>query len=230
MAEKKRLSAVKRTVIGKQVGQLRRAGQLPAVMYGPGVEPVAIQINAREAARVLRYVQGAELVELVMDGESHNVLLQDLQRDSIRGDFTHADFYAVDMARPIKAHIPVRLVGTSYAVASLSGVLVRGLPGIDVQCLPGDLVAVVEADLGPLKEIGNAIHVRDLTVPPAITVLTDGDELVARVMQAREEELAVPAAPTTAEVEVIEKGKTEEEGEGEAAPAAAAPAAKPKAK
>ncbi len=228
MAEKKKLSAERRTVIGKQVGQLRRSGQLPAVVYGPGVEPMAIQLNAREAARILRNVQGAELVELVVEGEARNVLLQDLQRDSIRGDFTHADFYAVDMARPIKAHIPVRLVGTSYAVASLSGVLVRGLPGIDVQCLPGDLVAVLEADLAALKEIGTALHVRDLTVPPAITVLTDGDELVARVMQAREEELPVPAAPTTAEVEVIEKGKIEEEGEGEAAPAAAA--AKPKAK
>ncbi len=226
MAEKKKLSAERRTVTGKQVGQLRRAGQLPGVLYGPGVEPAAIQVNAREAARVLRHVQGAELVELALEGETRNVLLQDLQRDSIRGDFTHADFYAVDMSRPIRAHVPVRLVGTSYAVASLSGVLVRGLSGIDVQCLPGDLVAVVEADLGALKEIGNALHVRDLTLPAAITVLTDGDELVARIMQAREEELPVPAAPTTAEVEVIEKGKTEEEGEAEAA----APAAKPKAK
>lgn len=231
MAEKKKLSAVRRTVRGKQVGQLRRSGQLPAVVYGPGTEPTAIQLNTREATRILRHVAGAELVELVLDGESRNVLLQDLQRDSIRGDFTHADFYAVDMARPIKAHIPVHLVGTSYAVASLSGVLVRGVTGLEVQCLPGDLVSAIEADLSALKEIGTALHVRDLTVPPAINVLTDGDELVARVMQAREEEAAVVVTPTTAEVEVIEKGKTEEEGEGEAAAGAKPKAeAKPKAK
>jgi large subunit ribosomal protein L25 len=215
MAEKRKLSATRRTVLGKQVGQLRRDGQLPAVIYGPGVEPMAIQLNAREAARELRYVQGAELVELSIDGQVRNVLLQDLQRDSLRGSFLHADFYAVDMSRTLRARIPVRLAGTSFAVVSLSGVLVRGLTEIEVESLPGDLVPFIEADLSVLKEIGQAIHVRDLPLPPALTLLTSPDELIARVTAAQAEELAPVAAPTTAEVEVIEKGKEEEEGEEE---------------
>ena len=214
MAEKRKLSATKRTVLGKQVGALRRAGQLPAVIYGPGAEPAAIQVNAREAARVLRYVQGAELVELTVDGEVRNVLLQDLQRDSIRGDYLHADFYAVDMARTLHARIPVRLTGSSFAVVSLSGVLVRGVTDIEVQSLPGDLIPHVDIDLEVLKEIGEAIHVRDLQLPETITLLTDPDELVVRVTAPRTEELAPVVAPTTGEVEVIEKGK-EEEGEEE---------------
>ena len=214
MADKRKLSATKRTVLGKQVGALRRSGQLPAVIYGPGAEPTAIQINAREAARELRFVQGAELVELTLDGQVLNVLLQDLQRDSIRGDFLHADFYAVDMTRKVRARIPVRLVGTSFAVVSLSGVLVRGVTELEVEALPGDLIPHVEADLSVLKEIGEVIHVRDLALPPALTLLTDPDELIVRATAARTEELAPVVTPTTGEVEVIEKGK-EEEGEEE---------------
>lgn len=214
MADKRKLSATKRTVLGKQVRQLRRDGQLPAVIYGPGAEPTAIQINAREAARELRFVQGAELVELALDGQVLNVLLQDLQRDSLRGHFLHADFYAVDMTRKLRARIPVRLVGTSFAVVSLSGVLVRGVTELEVESLPGDLVPHIEADLSVLKEIGEVIHVRDLVLPAAVTLLTDPDELIVRVTAARTEELAPVVAPTTGEVEVIEKGK-EEEGEEE---------------
>jgi large subunit ribosomal protein L25 len=210
MADKRKLSATKRTVLGKQVGQLRRAGQLPAVIYGPGAEPTAIQINAREAARELRNVQGAELVELSVDGQVFNVLLQDLQRDSLRGSFLHADFYAVDMTRKLRARIPVRLVGTSFAVVSLQGVQVRGITELEVESLPGDLVPFVEADLSVLKEIGQAVHVRDLTLPPALSLLTDPDELIVRVTAARAEEVAPVVAPTTTEVEVIEKGKEEE--------------------
>jgi large subunit ribosomal protein L25 len=214
MAEKRQLSGTKRTVIGKQVRALRRSGQLPAVIYGPGAEPAPIQINAREAARVLRFVQGAELLELNLDGEVRNVLLQDLQRDSIRGDFVHADFYAVDMKRKLTARVPVRLVGSSFAVVSLNGVLVRGVTEIEVESLPGDLIPHVDIDLSILKEIGMALYVRDLVLPEAITLVTSPDELVARVTAARTEELAAVVAPTGTEVEVIDKGK-DEEGEEE---------------
>ncbi len=210
-----KLEAEKRTVTGKQVSQVRRAGKLPAILYGRNVQPVAIQLDAREAARALRRASGADLIDLTLDGETRKVLLQDLQRDSLRGDFLHADFYAVDMNRALRAQVPVHLVGTSYAVISLQGVLVRGVTTIEVECLPNDLVASLDVDLGALNTIGSAIYVRDVYVPKSIKVLTDGDELVARATAAREEELAVPAAPTAAEVEVIEKGKAEE-GEEEA--------------
>ena len=239
MSETK-LSATPRTVTGKQVGRLRREGLLPAVVYGPGAKPQSIQLNSREASKVFRRVHGAELIDLELNGQTRKVLVHDLQRDAIRGDFLHADLYVVDMARPIRVRLPIHLVGTSPAVVSLSGVLVRGLPELEVECLPGDLIKEVEADLSVLKEIGNSLHVRDLTLPATIKVLTDPDEQVARVTyQAKEEDLSTPTTAAT-EVEVIEKGKLEEEAEeGEAAkpgvkaaaktaPAAAkAPAAKP---
>jgi large subunit ribosomal protein L25 len=222
-----KLSATPRTVTGKQVGQLRRQGLLPAVMYGPGTPSQPIQLNSREASKVLRRVHGAELIDLEVDGQTRKVLLHDVQRDSLRGDFLHADLYVVDMNRPIRVRLPIRLVGSSPAVVSLSGVLVRGIPELEVECLPGDLIREIEVDLGGLKEIGNSIHVRDLAVPPAIKLLTDPDDQVARVTyQAKEEDLSAPTTATS-EVEVIEKGKIEEEGEeGEAKPAATKTAAK----
>src|SRR5579859_101128 len=226
--ETRKLSATNRTVTGKKVGQLRRDGVLPAVIYGPGTKPQSIQLNNREASKVLRRVHGAELIDLELEGQTHKVLLHDVQRDAMRGDFLHADLYVVDMTRPIRVRLPIRLVGTSPAVVSLSGVLVRGIPELEVECLPGDLIREVDADLGSLKEIGNSLHVRDLTLPQTIKVLTDPDEQVARVTyQAKEEDLSTPTAATT-DVEVIEKGKLEEEGEeGEGAkPAATKTAAK----
>jgi len=224
-----KLSASPRTVIGKQVGQLRRQGVLPGVIYGPGTPATPIQLNSREASKVLRRVHGAELIDLELDGKTHKVLVHDLQRDAIRGDFLHGDLYVDDMARPIRVRLPIHLVGSSPAVVSLSGILVRGLPELEVECLPGDLIKQVEADLGVLKEIGDSLHVRDLQLPPAIKVLTDPDEQVARVTyMAKEEDLSTPTTAQT-DVEVIEKGKLEEEGEeGEAG--AAKPGAKASAK
>ncbi len=220
-----KLLATPRTVTGKQVGQLRRQGLLPAVIYGPGTQPQSIQLNSREASKVLRRVHGAELIDLELEGKTSKVLVHDLQRDAIRGDFLHADLYVVDMARPIRVRLPIHLVGTSPAVVSLSGVLVRGLQELEVECLPGDLIKQVEVDLGALKEIGNALHVSDLYLPKTIKVLTDPEEQVARVTyQAKEEDLSTVTAAAT-EVEVIEKGKLEEEGaEGEAKPGAKASA------
>jgi large subunit ribosomal protein L25 len=218
--ETQRLTATKRTVTGKQVGQLRRAGHLPAVVYGPTIQPVAIQINAREAARVFRRVHGAQLIDLDVEGTTHKVLVHDLQRNSLRGDYVHADFYAVDMTRPIRVRLPIRLTGSSFAVTGLSGVLVRGLTEIEVECLPADLITDVSTDISVLKEIGQAVLIKDLVLPATIKVLSDLHDLVARVTyQAKEEDLSTPVGATQAEVEVIEKGKIEDAGEEAAAPA-----------
>ncbi len=216
------LNAERRTVTGKKVGRLRRAGLLPAVVYGPDSEPLAVQLNAREATRVIRKIEGTQLVDLVVDGKTRKVLVHELQRDAIRGDYLHADFYAPDMTRPLRVAIPIHLTGSSFAVTGHSGVLVRGLTDLGIECLPGDLIPSISVDISPIQEIGQAIYVRDIQVPATIKVLSDPDDMVARVTyQAKEEDLTAVPTATTAEVEVVEKGKKEEEGEeGEAKPAA----------
>lgn len=232
--EKPSLTAEPRTVTGRHVSRLRRAGTLPAVVYGPTSQPVAIQLNAREATRVIRKIEGTQLVDLVIDGQTRRVLVHELQRDSIRGDFLHIDFYAPDMTRPLRVAVPIHLTGTSFAVNSLNGVLVRGITDLAIECLPDDLIPSVSIDITPIKEIGQAVFVRDLQLPANIKVLSDPDDMLARATyQAKEEDLSAAPAVATAEVEVVEKGKKEEEGEeaeagkgGAKAPAAKAPAAK----
>jgi len=213
------LNAEKRTVTGKKVGALRRAGLLPAVVYGPNTPPQAIQLDAREATRVIRHIQGTQLVDLNVDGQTRKVLVHELQRDPIRGHITHADLYAPDMSKTLRVAIPIFLTGSSFAVTGLSGVLVRGLTDLVIECLPADLIPSVNVDISAITEIGQAIFVRDLQLPPTIKILSDPDEMVARVTyQAREEDLTAAPVVTTAEVEVVEKGKKEEEeAEGEAA-------------
>lgn len=207
------LNADKRTIKGKQVSRLRRSGLLPAVVYGPNVPPEAIQLNAREATRVIKRIEGTQLVDLTVNGESRKVLVHDLQRDSIRGNYTHADFYAPDMSKPFRVAIPIHLSGSSFAITGYNGVLVRGLTDLGIECLPADLIPSITVDLSPIQEIGQAIFVRDVQVPDNVKIISDPDEMIARVTyQAKEEDLSVAPATPAAEVEVVEKGKKEEEG------------------
>lgn len=206
------LKAERRTVRGKQVKALRREGILPGVVYGPASEPTAIQMNTREATRVIRSIQGTQLIDLVIDGETKPVLLQDIERHAIRGDFEHVDLYAPDMDKPLKVYIPINVTGQSFAVNSLSGVLVRGITELHIEVFPRDLIASVTVDITALQAIGQSITVKDVAVPATVKVLDDPDTMLARVTyQSKEEDLSAAPTVATAEVEVVEKGKKEEE-------------------
>lgn len=212
------LKAERRTVKGKQVKALRRDGILPGVVYGPASEPTAIQMNSREATRVLRTIKGTQLIDLVIDGETKPVLLQDIERHAIRGDLEHVDLYAPDMDKPLKVYIPINITGQSFAVNSLSGVLVRGITELHIEVFPRDLIASVTVDIGALQQIGQSITVKDVAVPGTVKVLDDPDTMLARVTyQAKEEDLSAAPTVATAEVEVVEKGKKEEEEGAESA-------------
>ncbi len=207
------MTALKRTVIGKQVRALRRAGQLPAVLYGPGAEPLVLQLDARQAARTLASASASTLVNLSIDGEKKLALVREIQRDSIKRHFLHVDFYEVAMDRAIRVEVHVNLVGTSPAVRDFNGVLVRGLNYVEIECLPGDLIDEVEVDLGELKAIGSALHVKDIYVPKTIKILSNPDEMIALVTHQAAEEAAAVETAVLSEPEVIEKGKKEEEEE-----------------
>lgn len=213
------LTAEHRTAVRKGLGPLRRNGGLPAVLYGVNKEPQAIQLNSREASKIINRIFGTVLIDLQLDGQPRKTLLREVQRNFITDEILHVDFYEVAMDRAMRVKVPVRLVGSAPAVITLGGILVRGLSDIEIECLPGDLIEDVKVDLGALKEIGDSIHVSDLQVPSTIKVLTHADEQIARATYAAAEEVAAEKAETSGEVEVVEKGKKEDDA---AAPAAAA--------
>jgi len=207
------LTAAPRKVIGKQVKALRRMGQTPVNLYGRGVEPLALQVDTKSLNRVLARAGYSRLICLNVEGrEPQMALAREIQREPITGSLYHVDFLAVSMTERIRVEVPVLLVGESPAVQRGEGVLVHALSSVEIECLPGDLIDAVRVDVSGLDKIDAQIAVKDLKVPEGIQVLAEPDEMVVRVTPVREEKLeeAVPA-PEAAEVEVIEKGKKEEE-------------------
>jgi large subunit ribosomal protein L25 len=203
-------------VIGKQVKALRRAGLVPANLYGRSVEPQALQVEARTLGRVLARAGQSRLIKLNVEGkaEPYMALARDIQRESIKGSLYHVDFFAVSMTERIKLDVQIVVTGDSPAVQRGEGVLVQALNNIQIECLPGDLIDAIRVDVSKLDKINMQITVKDLGVSERIKILADPDEMVARVTPVKEEkaeEAVVPTGEAAAEVEVIEKGKKEEE-------------------
>lgn len=212
------LMAEKRTVLGRQVKQLRQQGWVPGVMYGHNFTPMSLQFERRGLRQVLSQVGGSQIISIKVKGvkQPEMALLRDMQRDPIRGTFLHVDFYRVDMAERLTAEVPLVIVGESPVAAQGDGVLLYGLSTIEVECLPSDLVDAIEVDLADLVEIDQAIHVSDLAVPAGMDVLTDLDEMIVRVVAVREEEEIIEEEVLEAEeIEVIteahEAGSSDQE-------------------
>jgi large subunit ribosomal protein L25 len=211
------LVAERRVLFGKKVKRLRREGQVPAVMYGHGFDPVPLQFEERNLQQVLSHVGGSQLIGVKIKGEDQQemTLVRDVQRDPIRLNVLHVDLYRVEMTERITAEIPLEIIGESPVVESGEGILLQGVSTIEVECLPGDLVDALEVALSDLVELDQSLHVRDLAIPSGIDVLTDMDEMVARVVrpvseEALEEELEEVLVPEVAEVEVITEAREEE--------------------
>ncbi|NLF03002.1 MAG: 50S ribosomal protein L25 [Anaerolineales bacterium] len=210
------LAVESRALVGKRVKQLRKQGKVPAVMYGHGFEPVPLQTDAKTLGRLLMHVGGSQLINLQItdQGQSEMALVRDVQRDVLTRNVTHVDFYRVRMTERLKTEIPLEIVGESPVVKDKQGLLLQGISSIEVECLPGDLVDAIRVDVSSLVRVDMSIFVRDLDVPSGIDVLTDADEMIARIVYIAEEEAiegAEAALPEVAEVEVIRRGKEEEE-------------------
>ena len=217
--EKVVLKATKRTVTGKQVGQLRRAGQLPAVIYGHNVGSIPISLEAHSAGLSIPKLTSSSIVNIELDGELIPALVREKQKNYIKNELIHVDFQAVSLTEKIHAAVMIHFHGLSPAVKDYSAIIVHNLNKLEVEALPNDLPERIEVDLSGLAKIGDAIHVRDLTIPEAVTVLSDPDIMVAVATATKEEVVEeVVVAPTAEEIaapEIIEKGKKEDEGEEE---------------
>jgi large subunit ribosomal protein L25 len=218
VAENYVLEAQPRAVVGKKVSRLRREGLVPVIVYGPKSEPVNLQIAYRPLQIALMKAGGTNLIEIQYTGGSQVVLAREVQRDVLRGDILHVDFFAVDLKAKISIDVPIHFVGESPAVQSRKGILITGPTVLTIETLPSHLLSQIEVDLSGLNEIGDAVHVRDLKLDADITILNDPDEMIARISQtsaarSAEDEAAEAAEGGAGEVEIIKKGKADEEEE-----------------
>ena len=210
------LKAEKRTLIGKKVKGLRREGIVPAVLYGPKTEPIPIQCDGRELQHVLVRAGGTNLIAVRIDNarKPKMTLAREVQRDVITSQLYHVDFYQVVMTEKVTAEVNIILVGEPPAVQQKDFMLLQGTDSVEIEGLPGDLIHSIEVDLSSLG-VDDAIYVKDLQVPGNVTILTEGDELVAKVQHLyipeEEEEVEEWIEEAPEEVEVIAKGKVEEE-------------------
>lgn len=212
------ISANKRDVIGKQVKALRREGRLPAVIYGHNLDPLAIDLDTREASRILAGMTSSQFVKIDVDGVSHTALIREKQRHPVRGNLLHVDFLAVSMTEKLRASVSVELEGEAPAAKEYGALIVTSVEMIDVECLPKDLPERITVNLSSLAEIGDAIYVRDINLPDEVSILTDPDEVIVLVTapaMEEEEEEEEELEEEEFEPEVIERGKREEEEEEE---------------
>ena len=217
--EQLKLQATPRTVIGKQVKQLRREGLLPGVIYGHSIEPLAVQFDAHEARSIAGQAGSSSLISVYVAGTPtpYSVIIRDVQWDYLKRVLTHLDLQALSMTEKVRIPISINLVGTAAAVEELGGVLLHLVNEVDAECLPSALVPAIDVDISDLTQIGDSISVKDVVVPEGIEILTDAEETVVQISAVveeviEEEELAVEAE--AGEVEVIGE-EEEEEAEAE---------------
>ena len=214
--EKVVLVASKRVVTGKKVNALRRAGSLPAVLYGHNFAPQPISLNLKETTAILQKISGSSIITIDLDGNEHAALVREKQRDFVKNVLLHVDFQTVSLTEKLRTEVAIILEGIAPAVKDFNAMIGNGISEIEVECFPQDLPESIKVDISILKEIGDAIYVKDLPVPANVEFLTDGEELVAitsAVKEEKEEEVVaeVVEEPVAGEPEVIEKGKKEEE-------------------
>jgi large subunit ribosomal protein L25 len=208
------LAAEHREVTGKKVAQLRHAGRLPAVVYGHGIESASISIDTHEFEQLRRHTGPNALVDLSVDGQkAQPVLVHGIQVHPVNRRPLHVDLFVVRMTEELTVDVPLVATGEAPAVALHGGTLLHPMESVRVRALPDHLPQLIEYSVASIADFDTTIHVRDLVVPADVTLLTDGDEIIAKVQPPRVEEEPVVAA----EAAEGEAEGAEEEGAAEGA-------------
>ena len=217
--EKIDLQATVRKSVGNGPARvLRRSGQIPAILYGRGTEPVLLSVNTKDLEKILKKGNfGQFILNLVIQNGKEvtkPAMIKELQAHPLSGSLIHIDFYEIDMNRQIRVMVPVVIKGHSVGVEE-GGMLNIVRRELEVFCLPGDIPESFEVDISGLA-IGDSIHLADVPMGENVEVDTDVNYTVVTVLSPKVEE------------EVVVEGEEELEGaeegaEGEAAEAEAKP-------
>ncbi len=224
MAMDATLEAVKRNTFGdNEAGRLRRAGSIPAVLYGgDSKEAVSLSVDPKALSKILHSKSGANtLISLKLDGAGDTrVLVKQYQLEPISHRLIHADFYKVAMDKTLTLTVPIHLTGEAKGVKAQGGVVEFVNREIEINVLPADIPEHITVDVTELM-LHQGVRVRDIKTDKW-TPVTDGDLLIVHVVMPKVEEVVAPAAGATpaaaAEPEVAKKGKKDEAADG-AAPA-----------
>jgi len=186
MAKTQTLKATERARTGSGVlKQMRREGFVPSVIYGGGTDNKNVKLNAKELKELLNHAASDSiLVNLDIEGSGTQLaFLQDVQHNAITGMILHVDFLAVDDKTQINANLPLELVGEAIGTTH-GGFLDQMLHSLEISCSPKDLPESISADVTHL-EIGEVLHIGDMTFPEGVAPVLNADVVVALVVKTR---------------------------------------------
>jgi len=222
------VAAEVRTSRGKnEAHRTRRAGQIPAVVYGAFKDPVAVSVNPREIAKITRSATGYNTIFKleIAGGETTPVMVVDQQLDPIRGTLLHADFKRIDLTKRIRISVPVFTTGEAKGVKVQGGLLEVITRAVEIECLPDEIPESFTLNVSELM-IGQSVRASNIALSGSMKLVSAAESVVAHCVAMRAEEVAPAAAeaavaapeaaaPGAAEPEVIKKGKKEEEAPAE---------------
>jgi large subunit ribosomal protein L25 len=198
--------------------RIRKSGLIPAVLYGAGLEPLTISVDPKQIRRILTSETGHNTIfDLAAGGDSGKAMVVDWQYEPIKGALLHVDLKRIAMDQLLQVSVPIVLKGEAPGVKLQGGILEQMMREVEVECLPADIPSQIVGDVSKLN-FGETIRVSDLVKIDKVKFITDETQAVAHVTAVKEVVTATPVegaevAATTAEPEVIKKGKQETEGE-----------------
>ncbi len=173
--QQKTISIELREKVGKGVARkLRAQGRVPGVVYGKGVEPVVVSVDAKELAGAIVGEGGRNNLITLQGGGSLNgntVIVADLQRAALKGEYISVDLHQINLDEKVRVHVPIAVVGTAAGVKD-GGMLEVLMHSLDLECLPAQIPGQVEVDVTDLH-VGHTIHVGDLALPTGVKALDD---------------------------------------------------------
>jgi large subunit ribosomal protein L25 len=221
------LEAQPRTAGNKnEARRVRVSGKIPGVLYGAGKPALSVSLDPRQVSRILRSQSGYNTIfDLTLEGgERAKAMIVDWQYEPIKGHLLHVDLKRIAMDQKLRVNVPIVLKGEPAGVKQQGGILEQVAREVEVECLPADIPAFIEADVSELV-FGKVMRIADLQRSDQLKFLSDPNQPVAHVITVKEEvapaaDAVAAEAAAPAEPEVIKKGKqeTEEEGAEAAAP------------
>lgn len=175
-----------RSVTGKAVKRLRRAGTIPGNIYGRGLDSVAVQLPWSRAREMLNAHGRNTLIEVALDGGAAlPVVVRDIARDPVSGEVLHIDFFQVDLTRTIQASVPIHFIGDAPAVPTYGGVFVQALDQVLLEALPNAMPEAIEVSVESLTELDQSLSVADIVAPPGVTILSAPEQAIAQIARPR---------------------------------------------
>jgi large subunit ribosomal protein L25 len=204
-----KIVAEKRTEQGSNACKaLRAKGKMPAVVYSEGNKAENITLETKEFERIWRLAGESTVITITVSGNDIPVLIQDVALDPLYDSPMHADFYTVRTDEVVDVEVPLNFIGVSPAEKTLGGTLIKVMHTVHIEALPKDLPSEIDVDLQKLVTFDDQIQVKDIALPVGVNAITDADEVVALVQEAREEESESSTVDVSA-VEIVKKGKEE---------------------